>query len=81
VTAFYVPSEDERPMCRVCMRPVDRWTTWTDRLREEYVYLAECHGDRELTRLERQEVVGAECIVMGECFVAPRLAALEQGLR
>lgn len=76
MTYFYVPGKDERPTCRVCMRPVERWTTWTDFLRSEYVYLAECHGDREETRLERTEVAGAERITIGECFVAPRLAAL-----
>lgn len=71
----YIENPTELPVCAVCRKPIDRVTSYHDVLRQRWVYVFVCHGDVEIVRLTREEVVAARSIALRECFATPRLGS------
>ena len=51
---------EDRPRCAVCKKPVDHLVKYRDEYRNECVFEARCHGQREIVRMKQSEIVHDE---------------------
>lgn len=56
------------PVCAVCNKPVERFYFERADDADTYIYIAECHGDREVVTLGREVLVTANFITLGKAF-------------
>ena len=53
------------PTCAVCRKPVDRLESIDNPRDNEIVYVAHCHGEREVTRVPMKMLMQAETVTLG----------------
>ena len=69
--------EQDRPWCAVCEKSVDLVTTHEAPERDAFVYIVECHGERERAEVYRIEITYGFKMTFGRAFeqsAARRLA-------
>lgn len=65
-------------MCAICEKPVDSLEWWDDKIEDERVIVAKCHGDRDAMRLSFSDLVKMTKAfepVEGVAFATKRVAA------
>lgn len=62
-----------KPICAVCEREVEHLELNYDVLADRNIYVARCHGAREIVEIEIELLCGVTDIEVGRAFVTPTL--------
>ena len=61
------------PECAKCGRPVDEMHRWHGASTDEMVFVAQCHGSRQVVRIHLGMVQSGFNLTVGQAFVEPLL--------